>query len=101
MIYSIDGAPTQGTTLANVAPKGAVLNDITNGVLYINEGTQASPLWRPFTPMYQNAGVPVDGTTLANVAAKGSILIDITNANIYINVNTLASPTWKLITRAA
>jgi hypothetical protein len=41
------GAPTSGTsgTGAGSAPKGSLLNDTTNGVLYMNTGTQASPTW--------------------------------------------------------
>jgi len=39
------GAPTSGTTGAGLAGKGCILSDITNGVLYINTGTLASPTW--------------------------------------------------------
>jgi hypothetical protein len=41
------GAPTNGTsgTYAGVAPKGALLNDTVNGLLYQNTNTQASPTW--------------------------------------------------------
>jgi hypothetical protein len=41
------GAPTSGTngTYAGRAAKGAVLTDTTNGKLYQNQGTQASPTW--------------------------------------------------------
>jgi hypothetical protein len=41
------GAPTDGTagTAANYAGKGCLLVDTTNGVLYINTGTKASPTW--------------------------------------------------------
>jgi hypothetical protein len=38
------GAPT-GTTLAGHAGKGCLLIDTTNGVLYINTGTKATPTW--------------------------------------------------------
>jgi hypothetical protein len=34
-----------GTTFQNVAAKGALLVDTTNGKLYINTGTQAAPTW--------------------------------------------------------
>lgn len=42
-----DGAPTDGSsgTHADVAPVGALLIDKTNGLLYINTGTKASPTW--------------------------------------------------------
>lgn len=39
------GAPTNGTTLAGYAAKGALLIDITNAKLYINTNTLASPTW--------------------------------------------------------
>lgn len=39
------GAPTNGTTYANKAAKGCLLIDTTNGILYINTNTQASPTW--------------------------------------------------------
>lgn len=39
------GAPVSGTTYAGVAAVGAQLIDTTNGKLYINTGTQASPTW--------------------------------------------------------
>lgn len=43
-IYRNAGAPT-GSTLANVAQKGALLVDTTNAKLYVNTGTLASPTW--------------------------------------------------------
>jgi hypothetical protein len=43
------GAPTNGTagtgTYAGKAPKGCLLVDTTNAILYINTGTQASVTW--------------------------------------------------------
>lgn len=41
------GTPSNGTsgTGANQLDKGALLTDTTNGVLYINTGTKASPAW--------------------------------------------------------
>lgn len=39
------GAPVNGTTLAAVAEKGALLIDTTNAKLYINTGTKAVPAW--------------------------------------------------------
>lgn len=46
-IYQNAGTPTNGTsgTYAGIAPKGALLVDTTNAVLYINTNTQASPTW--------------------------------------------------------
>lgn len=43
-MYFNAGAPS-GSTYAGIAPKGATLTDTTNGKLYINTGTQASPTW--------------------------------------------------------
>lgn len=45
--FSGDGAPTDGTsgTGAGTAAIGAVYTDYTNGKLYINTNTKASPLW--------------------------------------------------------
>jgi hypothetical protein len=45
--FLIAGAPSNGTsgTYAGIAPKGALLVDTTNGTLYQNTGTQASPTW--------------------------------------------------------
>jgi len=41
------GAPVDGVsgTGATRAPKGAKMIDTTNGIDYINTGTQASPVW--------------------------------------------------------
>lgn len=39
------GAPVNGTTFAGKAGKGCLLIDTTNGILYINTNTQASPTW--------------------------------------------------------
>ena len=38
------GPPVVGT-YRDEAPKGALLIDTTNGVLYINTGTKAQPTW--------------------------------------------------------
>ncbi len=45
--FSVAGAPTNGAsgTHAAVAPKGALLIDVTNAVMYQNTGTLASPTW--------------------------------------------------------
>lgn len=41
------GAPTSGVagTLAGIADPGDLLSDTTNGKLYINTNTKASPTW--------------------------------------------------------
>lgn len=48
-LFTNAGTPTSGTsgTLANIATKGSLLADTTNGVLYVNRGTKASPTWVP------------------------------------------------------
>lgn len=42
-----DGAPTDGVsgTGYNIAGKGSLYTDYTNGKLYINTGTKSSPTW--------------------------------------------------------
>jgi hypothetical protein len=53
VMYQFEGVPANGVlgvgTLAEIAPKGAVVVDITNANLYINAGTQASPVWKLVT----------------------------------------------------
>lgn len=46
-IVSISGAPSNGAsgTFNGQAGKGSVLVDYTNGVIYVNTGTLASPTW--------------------------------------------------------
>jgi hypothetical protein len=39
------GAPTNGVTGAGTQDKGAICIDMTNGTLYQNTGTLASPVW--------------------------------------------------------
>jgi len=39
------GAPTNGVTGTNVAGKGCLLADTTNGILYINTGTLIATVW--------------------------------------------------------
>ena len=49
-MWEVAGPPRSGTTggtLAGVAEAGDLLKDATNGVLFVNEGTQASPYWTP------------------------------------------------------
>lgn len=46
-LFTNAGAPSNGTsgTGAGWAGKGSLCADATNGVLYINTGTKASPTW--------------------------------------------------------
>jgi len=75
------GPPKSGSagTLYSVAEAGDMLMDITNGVLYVNEGSQASPYWTPVgldqAPLF---GVSTDfrdqvGQALATADAEGII----------------------------
>jgi hypothetical protein len=43
------GAPVNGTTLDNIAEKGALLIDTTNANLYVNAGTKADSVWKLVT----------------------------------------------------
>lgn len=43
------GVPTNSVTLAGVAPKGSLVLDTTNGVLYQNTNTLAAPTWTALT----------------------------------------------------
>lgn len=45
VVLNAAGAPTNGTTGANVAGPGSLYIDITAGKLYINTNTKASPTW--------------------------------------------------------
>ena len=45
VIFTNAGAPVNGTTLDNVAGKGALCIDTTNGELYINTGTLTDSTW--------------------------------------------------------
>ena len=50
--YKNAGAPTNGGagTLFNVAGKGSILIDTTNGTMYQNTNTKASPTWTKIMP---------------------------------------------------
>ncbi len=99
-LYVNAGAPTNGVlgtgTFAGAAAIGALLEDSTNGALYINTGTQASPVWTIFgtggTGTYAGtfSGVVV-ATVDAAVTAIGT-----TAANSYALVKQ-----WTEVTTAA
>jgi hypothetical protein len=50
-VWLVAGAPVDGTsgTGAGVIIKGGLVADTTNANLYINAGTQASPVWKLVT----------------------------------------------------
>lgn len=43
------GVPTDAVTGAGDCGKGSVYSDFTNGKLYVNGGTKASPTWKLVT----------------------------------------------------
>jgi hypothetical protein len=49
--FVLAGVPVDGTsgTQAGVAEKGAICIDTTNGKLYVNGNTKASPTWKLVT----------------------------------------------------
>jgi len=49
MIITNNGTPTDGTsgTYAGKAGPGSICIDYSNAILYINNGTKASPIWDP------------------------------------------------------
>ena len=77
------GPPSSGPsgTLAGLAIPNAVLWDTTNGVMFVNEGTQASPYWTPAgydqAPLFgvhsdwrDGVGMPIASTPLT-IAGSG------------------------------
>lgn len=45
LLFTNAGAPTNAVTGKDAAGIGSLCTDITNGKLYINTGTMASPTW--------------------------------------------------------
>lgn len=66
--YENAGAPVDATTLANIAKKGSLLVDTTNGQMYQNTGTKASPVWTKQSTDTAN-GLTAAGTTRADALA--------------------------------
>lgn len=77
------GAPVNGTTLAGIALKGALLLDTTNGVLYINSGTQASPTWTITEGLTQQANIAAIGAT-SNITAVPGSFADLAAVQTYL-----------------
>jgi hypothetical protein len=68
-VFPVSGAPVDGTTLANVAGPGSILLS-TNGVVYVNTNTKASPTWTVFSaqqPSVTSKVLPATQTADANV----------------------------------
>jgi len=122
-IMSNEGAPTDGTsgTGAGVAGKGSLCADVTNGVIYINGGTKASPAWEPIgaggslgslvevrnetggtlaagTPVYisgYNASEDKWLITKADADAAGRIAQFVTTASLATATNGLAAKVYR------
>jgi hypothetical protein len=81
--WSNAGAPTNGTngTLAGYANPGDLLADTTNGNLYQNIGTLASPTWSIFESSGDIAPVPQQAYNAVSTAPTSNALA-LTGANI-------------------
>ncbi|TSA09419.1 MAG: hypothetical protein D4R79_13655 [Comamonadaceae bacterium] len=111
---SLEGGAGTGI---NVAIKGGLCLDTTNGELYLNSGTTAAPVWARFAGLtafaattstvnalsalhMYGAGAPVDYTdgtppaTGEGSAPKGAIYSDTTNGFVYRNSGSQAQPIW-------
>lgn len=71
IVYTNAGAPVDGTsgTLAAVAAKGQLLIDTTNGALYQNTNTLASPTWTKLVAT--GAAATLGAITATSIATTG------------------------------
>jgi hypothetical protein len=85
LVMTIDGAPSNGATGAGVLPPGSLLIDYTNGNVYINTGTKASPTFSVVSLSALSAGELgyLDGLTPGTQAANKAV---VPNANVNIGV---------------
>jgi hypothetical protein len=128
-ILTFSGAPTNGTsgTFNGQAGPGSILIDYTNGNIYVNAGTLASPTWIFFAgnqqyswqPLTVNGAIPINQSrqyiitkvgvladTIAAPAASPSgdgveIIISSDNANLHtitFTGNTLDSGSAAVLT---
>lgn len=87
-VWENEGPPSSGTsgTLAGFAGPGELLLDITNHVLFVNEGTQASPYWTPvglgqarlfgvFHDFRDRVGEPLADTDAALIVAGSGLRV--------------------------
>jgi hypothetical protein len=83
--YRNAGFPTNGTsgTLAGIALKGALLLDTTNGVIYINSNTQASPTWSITSGLTQQANIAAIGAT-SNITSVPGSFADLAAVQTYL-----------------
>ncbi len=83
VVMGVDGSPTSGTSgtgAGSFAAPNALIRDVNTGVVYVNEGTLASPYWTPVS--FQQRGLfgwLVDfrdgaGKALADTAATATLV---------------------------
>ena len=72
--FRFAGTPTSGGsgTFVNQAMKGSLLVDTTNGLLYVNTNTLASPTWTLARRITQQATIALLGTTSDLVGVDGT-----------------------------
>jgi hypothetical protein len=81
----MDGAPTDGITGLYAANTGALLVDRTNGVLYQNTGTKASPAWNAVGAIAASEIVLAEGSILqGNASGVGAALAAGTSGRILV-----------------
>jgi hypothetical protein len=105
-----EGTPTNGTSGdgAAVIGVGGMCIDRTNGVVHVNAGTKASPVYARVLscPASDNifiittASTPSSGTSGdgAGTCGVGSMAIDTATGKVYSNQGTKASPAWTELT---
>jgi hypothetical protein len=72
-VFLIDGAPVNGTTLADVAPAGALLLRTDSAAVYQNTGTKASPTW---TNASVSGAASVTTLTASGLVTAASLKVD-------------------------
>jgi hypothetical protein len=89
------GAPT--ATAGRFAP-GCIINNISSGIVYVNSGTQASPVWKVISatataaPFYTVlAGTASGGTTATRAyTVTGALATDVASAVIRASTNAVS-----------
>jgi hypothetical protein len=88
------GAPVNGTTFAGRAGIGSLLLDYTNGVIYVNAGTLASPVWVNVSGAVSgNAGLGMVG----NAKATYDFSVDAGAISTLIPTNSPTLPIGAII----
>lgn len=85
-VWNNAGAPTSGTsgTYAGSVAPGDLLVDTTNGIVYKNTNTTASPTWVPLPA----PKVTVKTGNVAALTVAESGIIEVTADNVYVNLPT-------------